>query len=74
VIILSGTRLSPGGLIFADSDGVVVVAREDVSDLLQKALQRNEKKSGAVEEIRSGKTTLKIYGFDRKLVQLGLGE
>lgn len=73
-IVFSGVRVNPGDLIVADSDGVVVVAREDVSDLLQKALQREEKEKRAVAEIRTGKTTLEIYGFDKKLEQLGLRE
>jgi 4-hydroxy-4-methyl-2-oxoglutarate aldolase len=73
-IVFSGVMVKPGDLIAADSDGVVVVAREDVSDLLQKALQREKKEKQVIEEIRSGKTTLEIYGFDRKLQQLGMRE
>jgi 4-hydroxy-4-methyl-2-oxoglutarate aldolase len=73
-MVFSGVMVKPGDLIAADSDGVVVVAREDVSGLLQKALQREKKEKQVIEEIRSGKTTLEIYGFDRRLEQLGMRE
>ncbi len=73
-IVFSGIQVNPGDLIVADSDGVVVIARQDVSGLLEKALQREEKERRGVEEIRKGRTTLEIYGFSERLKQLGLTE
>lgn len=73
-IVVSGVKVAPGDLIVADSDGVVVVEKEDASDLLEKALLREEKEKKAIEELLSGKTTLELYGFKKKLEQLGIQE
>ena len=73
-IVFSGILVNPGDLIAADSDGVVVIARQDVSDVLAKAQQREAKEKRGVEEIRNGRTTLDIYGLSAKLKQLGLTE
>ena len=73
-MVFSGITVNPGDLIAADSDGVVVVSREDVSDVLQKALRRDEKERQVAEQIKNGETTLDIYGFSRKLVDFGLLE
>ena len=73
-IVFSGTRVNPGDLICADSDGVVVIERQDVADVLDKARQREDKERRGVQEIRNGRTTLEIYGFSDRLKQLGLKE
>jgi 4-hydroxy-4-methyl-2-oxoglutarate aldolase len=73
-IVFSGILVNPGDLIAADSDGVVVIARQDVPDVLEKARQREDKEKRGVKEIRNGRTTLDIYGFSAKLKQLGLTE
>jgi 4-hydroxy-4-methyl-2-oxoglutarate aldolase len=73
-IVFSGILVNPGDLIAADSDGVVVIARQDVPAVLQKAIQRDEKEKRGIEEIRNGRSTLDIYDFSNRLNQLGLKE
>lgn len=73
-MVFSGIHVNPGDLIAADSDGVVVISREDVADVLEKAIQRDQKEKRFVEEIRSGKTTLDLFGFSDKLARIGIKE
>ena len=73
-IDFSGVRIEPGDLIVGDSDGVVVVAREDAADVLKKAEQREEKERKVISELRQGKTTLELYGFSELLEREGLQE
>jgi len=64
-ITFEGVEVEPGDLIVGDSDGVVVVARRDVPDILEEAKKREEKEKGIIPELRQGKTTLDLYGFSK---------
>jgi len=55
--------IHPGELIVGDSDGVVVVQREEIDRALAEAQKREEKEEGIKKELAAGKTTLEIYGF-----------
>ena len=71
---LAGVAINPGDLIVGDADGVVVVARADVADVLAKAKQREEKEAKISAELAQGDTTLALYGFSEQLEKLGLKE
>ena len=73
-MVFSGIHVKPGDLIAADSDGIVVISREDVAEVLEKAIQRDEKEKRFVEDIRSGKTTLDLLGLSEKLERIGIKE
>ena len=73
-LVFSGIAVNPGDLITADSDGVLVIARKDVPDVMQMAIQREKKEKKVARQIKSGMTTLEIYGFSRILENLGLKE
>lgn len=73
-LVFSGIFINPGDLIVADSDGVVVIARQEVPEVVKKAIQREEKERRGIEEIRNNWTTLDIYGFSDRLRHLGLRE
>lgn len=69
-----GVKIEPGDLIVGDSDGVVVVAREDVPGVLEMARQRDEKEKRISAELRQGKSTLELYGFLKILEREGMRE
>ena len=73
-IFFGEVQVEPGDLIVADADGVVVVARQDVAEVLEKAKQREEKERKITAELQQGKTTLELYGFAEILKQKGLKE
>lgn len=58
-----GVIVNPGDLIFADRDGVVVIKATDIDDVLERALSKNKKEDEIKMLLKSGKTTLEIYGF-----------
>ena len=73
-IHFGGVRVEPGALIVGDSDGVVVVAREDVPEVLEKAKQREDKEKSISARIGKGETTLELYGLSQLLKREGLEE
>ena len=70
----AGVDVAPGDLIVGDADGVVIVAKEDVAEVLAKAKQREKKEETISAELEQGKTTLALYGFSEQLEKLGLKE
>lgn len=73
-LIIGGVTVRPGDLVMGDADGVVTVAREDVEQILASCKQRVAKEDKIKEELRRGKTTLELYGFDKILQAKGLKE
>ena len=73
-IHMGGIPIRPGDIVLGDADGVVVVAAADLTGVLEKCRQRRDKEEKAMEEIRRGKSTLELYGFDKVLNAKGLRE
>ena len=62
-VSLAGTVVNPGDLIVGDADGVVVISRARVSEVMEKAREREKQEAEVVERLRKGETTLDIYGW-----------
>jgi 4-hydroxy-4-methyl-2-oxoglutarate aldolase len=73
-IMIGGVPVHPGDLILGDADGVVVVARDDLAKVLSACTARTEKEIKIKEELKKGKSTLELYGFDKSLEAKGLKE
>ena len=73
-ILFHGVWISPGDLIVGDADGVVIVARKDVPEVLEQSRQREEKENAFLRELKNGKTTLELYGFTAALEREGIRE
>lgn len=73
-VIIGGVPVNPGDLILGDADGVVVVARDDVAKVFSACTLRTEKEIRIKEELKKGKSTLELYGFDKTLEAKGLKE
>jgi len=73
-LVFGGVQVHPGDLICGDDDGMVVVAREACTDVLEKSLQRNaaEKKKGQV--LRGGVSSVEFNKLDKVFETLGLIE
>lgn len=57
------TDVSAGDAVVGDRDGVVVIARERLDDVVAAAEQRERFEAGVFERLRAGETTLEIYPF-----------
>jgi 4-hydroxy-4-methyl-2-oxoglutarate aldolase len=69
-IVCGGVQVNPGDIIVGDRDGVVVVKKEKAAEVLEKAQALSDREDLIVQEIKKGKTTLEIYGFDKKIEEL----
>jgi 4-hydroxy-4-methyl-2-oxoglutarate aldolase len=67
-----GQVVNPGDIIAGDTDGVVVIPAGKVEEVLKKAEAIHEKEVWVKEQMKQGKTTMEIYGFDKLLEQKGL--
>lgn len=71
-IICGGVLVNPGDVIVGDDDGVVVVPKSSVEDVLKRAEERKKIEDQIKELILQGKTTMEIYGFDKVLERKGI--
>ena len=63
-IICGGVTVNPGDMIIGDCDGIVVVPHKQEDDVFAKAQAKFEKEIHITEELKQGKTTLELFGFD----------
>jgi len=71
-IVCGGVTVYPGDLVLADDDGVVVVARERVSQVLEATRQREEREADVMRRLEAGELTLDVLGFRQALDRHGL--
>lgn len=71
-IVCAGARINPGDLIVADDDGVVVVRREEVDAVLDKAKARAADEEEKRQQFERGELGLDIYDMRRRLAEKGL--
>jgi 4-hydroxy-4-methyl-2-oxoglutarate aldolase len=71
-ITLGNTVVSPGDVVVADDDGVVIVPRHHVEATLAACAARLEKEAAAREAFRNGELGLDRYGLRAVLESLGV--
>jgi 4-hydroxy-4-methyl-2-oxoglutarate aldolase len=71
-IVCAGAAVSPGDVIVADDDGVVVVKRADAAKVAAASKQRVDKEEVTRGRLARGELGLDIYGLRLKLKELGL--
>jgi len=64
-VTVGGIPVRTGDIIFGDCDGVVVIPKEAEDEVFAKAEAKFEKEQHIIEQLKAGKTTLEIYGFDK---------
>lgn len=62
-IKIGDVRIEPGDLIVGDCDGVVVIPAARVDEVLENAQKREAHENDVREQLRKGRTTLEIYGW-----------
>lgn len=71
-ITCAGQHICPGDVVVADDDGVVVIAREEAIDVLEKSRARDAKEAGARERYANGELGLDINKMRERLAEKGL--
>jgi 4-hydroxy-4-methyl-2-oxoglutarate aldolase len=65
-IVIGECLIQPGDIIVGDRDGVVVVPQNRIEEAIEKAQAREAREESVREQLRLGKTSLQIYGWDTK--------
>jgi 4-hydroxy-4-methyl-2-oxoglutarate aldolase len=71
-LVCAGQLVTPGDLIVADDDGVVVVRRERAEAVLAASRAREEKEAGNRARLEAGQVGVDIYGMRESLARKGL--
>jgi len=71
-VSINGQHIAPGDAVIAADDGVLVVARQQVSQAVSAARARAEKESAARIAFREGELSLDRYGLRTVLAELGV--
>jgi 4-hydroxy-4-methyl-2-oxoglutarate aldolase len=71
-VVCAGATIYPGDVIVGDSDGVVVIRRQDAAEVARASAQRVAKEAVAREKLRKGELGLDFYGLRARLAELGV--
>ena len=71
-IVCAGQSIVPGDLIVADDDGVVVVRRAEVDDVLEKSRARVANEEDKRQRFEAGELGLDVYNMRQRLADKGL--
>jgi 4-hydroxy-4-methyl-2-oxoglutarate aldolase len=66
-IVFGNVLVNPGDLILGDDDGLVVVSQDKVAEVLKIAIKHEKKEKRIIEDLKKGKTTLELFGFNKVL-------
>lgn len=65
-----GVTVNPGDLVLGDEDGVVVVPSGMAAEVLEAARRKEAQEEEIRRQLRAGKTTLELLGFDQVIRRL----
>jgi 4-hydroxy-4-methyl-2-oxoglutarate aldolase len=71
-VVCGGEIVRPGDVIVADDDGVVVVAREQVSQIAQASRRREDKEAVSRRRYQAGELSLDVSAMRERLAEKGL--
>ena len=71
-IVCAGQSITPGDLVVADDDGVVVVRKEEVATVLDSARERVANEEEKRARFEAGELGLDIYNMRERLAAKGL--
>ncbi|MDR6434381.1 4-carboxy-4-hydroxy-2-oxoadipate aldolase/oxaloacetate decarboxylase [Brucella pseudogrignonensis] len=70
-IIIGGETINPGDVVVGDADGVVVVRRSEVKDVIELSRIREDNEAGYIEAYKAGKSVIEVSNLEGKLREKG---
>jgi 4-hydroxy-4-methyl-2-oxoglutarate aldolase len=71
-VTIGGVVVSPGDVVCADDDGVVVVARDEAAWALERSNERLTKEERSRAQLESGVLGVDMYGLRQQLIDMGV--
>ena len=71
-VLIGGEIVNPGDVVRADADGVVVVRRDDLADVIRRSQERVEAEDAYIAAYRSGKSVIEVSNLAAVLEAKGL--
>jgi 4-hydroxy-4-methyl-2-oxoglutarate aldolase len=71
-IVCGGATVSPGDVVVADDDGVVVVEQERATQVLEAARERLKRETEVRARLADGELGVDFYGFRERLEAMGV--
>ena len=71
-ILCGGVSVNPGDFVVADDDGVVIVRREEVDEVIDRGKARVTKESVTREKLKEGELGIDIYNLKPVLSSIGV--
>jgi len=71
-VVCAGINVMPGDAAIADDDGVVVVSRKHVADVVTKGEKRHADEEGKRKQLAAGALGLDMYNMREALAKAGL--
>lgn len=66
-IIIGGETVNPGDVVVGDADGVVVVRRAEVANVIELSRTRENDEAGYIAAYKAGKSVIEVSNLEEKL-------
>jgi 4-hydroxy-4-methyl-2-oxoglutarate aldolase len=71
-VVVAGLQVTPGDVVVADDDGVVLVSRNEATRVVAAGQEREKKEAATRARLQKGELGLDIYGMRKPLEEKGL--
>jgi 4-hydroxy-4-methyl-2-oxoglutarate aldolase len=71
-VTIGGVIVNPGDIVVGNRDGLVVVAQDEVENVIRLSRAREDKEDGIRQGLEAGKSTVELLGLADQLTRFGM--